>query len=207
MSGVTVHLTGTEDRFTETDSDGLFGFANLTMNGNYNVEPKPAGFLFTDPNQDFTDLTDAQTVVFTGAPGTFSIGGQILDGNGSPVSGVAVTIEDFGIATTDATGHYSFASVPAGSTLLVTPAKAGLSFTLSQVVLESLSANQSNVNFTANAASSPTPAVAINHVIWVWYENKEASAINASSAPFFTSFAAAHATEMAVAERRSTSAG
>jgi protocatechuate 3,4-dioxygenase beta subunit len=193
MSGVTVHLTGTEDRFTETDSDGLFDFANLTMNGSYNVEPKQAGFLFTNPNQDFTDLTDAQTVIFTGAQGTFSVDGHILDGNGNPVSGVEVTIEDLGVATTDASGYYSFPSLPAGATCLVTPAKAGLTFTLSQINLQNVSANQSNVDFIANAASAPTPTIAINHVIWVWFENKEATAINASSAPFFTSFAAAHA--------------
>jgi hypothetical protein len=33
----------------------------------------------------------------------------------------------------------------------------------------------------------------INHVIWVWFENREATQITAQTAPFFTSFAAANA--------------
>ncbi|MEP6849896.1 MAG: alkaline phosphatase family protein [Acidobacteriota bacterium] len=36
-------------------------------------------------------------------------------------------------------------------------------------------------------------ARSIKHVIWVWFENRDPSQINSTTAPFFTSFAAAHA--------------
>src|SRR5678815_2544768 len=32
----------------------------------------------------------------------------------------------------------------------------------------------------------------IQHVIWIWFENREASAINSTTAPYFASFAAAN---------------
>ena len=40
---------------------------------------------------------------------------------------------------------------------------------------------------------SQTAAVSgIQHIIWVWFENREATAITAATAPYFTSFAAAN---------------
>ena len=36
------------------------------------------------------------------------------------------------------------------------------------------------------------PGSSVQHIIWVWFENREASAINATTAPYFTSFAAAN---------------
>src|SRR5882672_5784633 len=33
---------------------------------------------------------------------------------------------------------------------------------------------------------------AIQHIIWLWFENREASQITAATAPYFTSFAAAN---------------
>src|SRR6185503_11909858 len=40
--------------------------------------------------------------------------------------------------------------------------------------------------------SQPTAVSGIQHIIWVWFENREASAINSTTAPYFTSFAAAN---------------
>src|SRR6476619_2130717 len=57
------------------------------------------------------------------------------------------------------------------------------------------------ISFGAQAAdqmdetSPPSTAGAstsIQHIVWVWFENREASAINATTAPYFTSFAAAN---------------
>lgn len=101
ISGVVVNLTGTETGVTETDSDGIFNFVNLTVNGNYNVEPKQIGFLFSAANQDFVNISDAQTVVFTGSTGNFSVGGKVTDADGNPVAGVEINLEDFSDTTTD----------------------------------------------------------------------------------------------------------
>jgi len=43
-----------------------------------------------------------------------------------------------------------------------------------------------------NATDGADGAVAIQHIVWVWFENREASAINGTSAPYFTSFASAN---------------
>ena len=47
----------------------------------------------------------------------------------------------------------------------------------------------------ANDVDPQSPATSVNgiqHIIWVWFENREASAITAATAPYFTSFAAAN---------------
>ncbi len=44
---------------------------------------------------------------------------------------------------------------------------------------------------TPTPTPTSTPIDGIDHVIWVWFENKENTAITATSAPFFTSFASA----------------
>jgi Phosphoesterase family/FG-GAP-like repeat/FG-GAP repeat len=41
-------------------------------------------------------------------------------------------------------------------------------------------------------ASTSTPIPGINHIIWVWFENRESNVINATTAPYFTSFAASN---------------
>lgn len=41
--------------------------------------------------------------------------------------------------------------------------------------------------------SSAVQTVAVNHVIWVWFENREITDITSQTAPFFTSFASANA--------------
>ena len=43
---------------------------------------------------------------------------------------------------------------------------------------------------TATATPTPTPTNGIDHVVWIWFENKENTAITAASAPFFANFAA-----------------
>lgn len=37
-----------------------------------------------------------------------------------------------------------------------------------------------------------TPIPGVNHIIWVWFENRESTAITPATAPFFSSFAAAN---------------
>ncbi|MBK8465704.1 MAG: DNRLRE domain-containing protein [Chloracidobacterium sp.] len=43
---------------------------------------------------------------------------------------------------------------------------------------------------TATATPTSTPVSGIDHVVWIWFENKEANQITAASAPFFANFAA-----------------
>jgi hypothetical protein len=152
MNGVTMHLTGAAERFTQTGIDGIFTFPNLIAGGNYNVEPKQNGFLFTRPNQAFTNLRGNQTVVFAGAAASFTIAGKVRDANGNGVSGVQITIEGGPTpTTTDANGGYSFANVAASDTYFVTPFKPDVDFTPGQRIVQNLSQNQTQVDFTTAA--------------------------------------------------------
>ena len=157
MSDVSVRLTGTETRITQTDSDGIFSFVNLTTDGNYNVQPKQVGLLFSDPNIDFVSLNNEQTVVFTGTAAGFSIGGKVADANGNGIAGVELSLEGLPLEITDLNGNYAFSNVPAGGDYLVTPFKAGVTFTPVEAIIQNLSSDQTEVNFTLGE-SAPPPA-------------------------------------------------
>src|SRR6476646_4919069 len=45
----------------------------------------------------------------------------------------------------------------------------------------------------AVATNLPPPIAGVNHVIWVWFENRDIGEITAQTAPFFTNFASANA--------------
>ena len=71
LSGVGIHLTGTEDRNATSDGAGLFHFVNLTANGSYLVAPKQSGFIFNPAQQIFVSATGENTAAFIGTLGSF----------------------------------------------------------------------------------------------------------------------------------------
>ena len=160
MSGVSMNLSGAENRTTVTDSDGYFSFVNLTPNENYNVSPKQVGYLFEEYNQDFVNLTNEQTVVFQGTANNFSISGQITDGGGA-ASGVTVTLDGAaaGETQTDANGNYTFSNLPADGFYNVTPTDTMRSFSPSSAQIDSLTSDAAGVDFEAVVA--PTAANAL----------------------------------------------
>jgi hypothetical protein len=60
------------------------------------------------------------------------------------------------------------------------------------VSIPRLDARAINIADSIQVQSQPTAAGGIQHIIWVWFENREASAITSVTAPYFTSFAAAN---------------
>src|SRR5207237_672127 len=88
--------------------------------------------------------------VFTVAAAIFNMACKVKVGEGNVVTGVQVAIVGGPTRTmTDANGDYSFADVAAGDTYFVTPFKPGLGFTPPQAIIENLSGNQTQINFTA----------------------------------------------------------
>jgi hypothetical protein len=154
MSGVFVNLTGTETRATQTDSFGVFNFVNLTAGGNYNVQPKQAGYIFSDYSQNYVSLDGENVVVFTGLNGDFSISGKAVDENGNPVSGVEISLEGSAssFTTTDSNGNYAFTGLPADGLYMLAPFKNGFGFAPARQIIDALSSNQSEVNFAAGPA-------------------------------------------------------
>jgi lysophospholipase L1-like esterase len=160
LADVSVQLTGTETRSAQTDAFGIFQFVNLTADGNYNVQPKQAGYLFNEYSYDFFRLSGESTVVFVGSNAGFSISGKALDVGGNPIANVQVNLEGDTSAqtTTNATGSYSFTQLPADSSFNITAAKGDLNFDPQPAIIGPLTGNQNEVNFTGSEAGpGPTP--------------------------------------------------
>jgi hypothetical protein len=159
LVGVSVALTGSGDLTTQTDSQGLFSFVNLTAGGNYNVQPKHGGYLFSESNQDFIAVNGEQTVIFTGTAAAFSLSGRVADADGNGAAGVELSVAgSASTVTTDDDGFYAFGGLPAGVDYIVTAFKTGFESTPRQVIVQNLSGNQTEVNFTlAVSAPPPTP--------------------------------------------------
>ncbi|MDQ4121319.1 MAG: carboxypeptidase regulatory-like domain-containing protein [Acidobacteriota bacterium] len=156
LVGVTVNLTGAATRTTQTDSNGEFSFVNLTPGGNYNVQPKQVGYLFTEYSQDFVNLTGENTVAFVGAASSFSISGRVTNESGNPLGNVTVDLDGASQATTqtDANGNYAFANLPAEGFYTVTPSNGTNNFTPSQAAIDLLTADAVGVDFQMLAAAS-----------------------------------------------------
>lgn len=121
MAGVSIELTGAENRFAETDVDGFFTFVNLIDGESYTVQPKQPGSLFTEYSQDFVAITGENSVVFTGTQANFQISGRVTNANGLPLAGRTVELEDltFASTSTDANGDYVFNELPADGNYIV----------------------------------------------------------------------------------------
>ncbi|MGH9820735.1 MAG: MSCRAMM family protein, partial [Pyrinomonadaceae bacterium] len=157
LSGVTVFLTGNEDRTTTTDSDGLFTFVNLTDGANYNVQPKLFGFVFDQYSEDVVNTSGERSVVFSGIPGLYQISGHVADQSGTSIDGVSVSIS--GSATdsvkTGADGNYTFADLPADGTYGVSAADGVHGFAPSELTADPLIGDVAGLDFII---LSPTAA-------------------------------------------------
>jgi hypothetical protein len=160
LVGVSVKLTGTEERSVETDSDGAFSFVNLTPGGNYNVSPKQFGYLFTEYNQDFVDLTGERTVLFTGTASSFQIGGRVTDTDGNGVGGVSIELGGVAQSSvqTSADGNYVFTGLPADGSYILTASKDGLILSPPAAVVGPLTNDVSDIDFVAATRPPPTSA-------------------------------------------------
>jgi subtilisin family serine protease len=116
IQGTRIHAAGPEDRDTTTDSSGHY---SLTLPvGTYDVTASHFGYLSQTASgvQVNEGQTTVQDFALALAP-SHAVSGHVRDNAGSPIAGATVTILGTPIApaTTDASGAYSFASVPEGS--------------------------------------------------------------------------------------------
>jgi hypothetical protein len=148
--GATVRLSGAENRMATSDSDGAFNFVNLTAGGNYNIQPRQLGYLFSEYNQDFIAVAGEQSVVFTGTATAFQISGQVVDELGVGVAGVSIELEGSteAVATTDANGDYTFADLPADGFYSLTPVSGPNIFSPVQTIIDPLTSDAGSVDFT-----------------------------------------------------------
>ncbi|HEV2881589.1 MAG TPA: carboxypeptidase regulatory-like domain-containing protein, partial [Pyrinomonadaceae bacterium] len=155
LSGVTVALSGAQSKVATTDTNGNYFIAGLSGGGNYTLTPSRAHYTFAPPSQSLSNLSGDRTTNFTATLNTFSISGHIDAAGNANLSGVTVTLtgsQPSTTTTTDASGNYSFANLPAGANYTVTPAKQNYTFAPAGANFSNLSANQS-ANFTATLNS------------------------------------------------------
>ncbi|HLL74203.1 MAG TPA: carboxypeptidase regulatory-like domain-containing protein, partial [Pyrinomonadaceae bacterium] len=142
--GVTVTLSGSQSATATTDASGNYSFANLLAGGTYTVTPSLANYSFAPPSRTFNNLSADQTADFAASLNTHAITGRVADASNNALAGVTVTLsgEQSASTQTDAAGNYSFASLPAGGSYIVTPSLANHSFAPPSRTFSNLSTNQ-----------------------------------------------------------------
>jgi hypothetical protein len=157
VAGVTVTLSGSSSGSTATDAQGNYSFASVGATGNYTVTPSFAGYTFSPTTQSLTNLLANQTLNFTATRLTFAISGQVTDGTGAALSNVTMTLTGSQITTTvtttDASGNYSFASIPAAANYTVTPTRNHYVFSPANSAITNLLSN-STASFTGTLQSN-----------------------------------------------------
>jgi hypothetical protein len=95
------------------------------------------------------------------APTQVSIHGQVVDGGGTGMSGLRVTLSGSrtAVATTNLYGYYGFGNLPAGGSYTVT-APANYTFTPSSYSYNNLTADEVDTNFSTTSFNTP-PTITI----------------------------------------------
>ena len=149
-----VALSGTSTATATADARGNYLFPGLT-NGTYTVTPTLAGSVFLPLSQTLT-LNGANISGINFSPQaavTFSISGTLSPSSGGAGATLALSGSSTASTTADANGNYNFRGLSNGS-YTVTPTNSGYTFTPSKQSATLNGADQSGVNFTAQAAVS-----------------------------------------------------
>lgn len=143
--GAIVNLTGAPGGTVVTDNDGFFSFGLLTVTNNYSVAVSVPNYIFLAQ----TSNNLAKNVRLDFSPVVFTVSGQVTS-CAAALGGATIALTDGKslTRTTDGSGNYSFASLPAGRNYTITPSLAGFIFSPVAVSITNLSANQT-VSFTA----------------------------------------------------------
>ena len=148
-SGAAVKLSGAANATTTADSLGNYSFSGLS-NGNYTVTPTKLGISFTPSSQAVTiSGNNVSGVNFIATGQTFSVSGIITGGSSAMVMLSGGTS---GSTIADGTGNFSFSGLANGN-YVVTPSKAGFTFSPSSQSVTVNGANVSGVTFTAMVQS------------------------------------------------------
>ena len=132
LANVTMTLGGGASATVVTDATGSYAFAGLATGGNYTVTPSTAGYVFAPASRPYTNVTtDQVNQDFVGSQPAIS---GTITRNGSALAGVTVDLTGTSSlsTTTNASGQYAFASLPAGGNFTVTPVLANFAFAPSQ---------------------------------------------------------------------------
>ncbi|MFL6255865.1 MAG: Calx-beta domain-containing protein, partial [Pyrinomonadaceae bacterium] len=159
LVGINVHLSGSAAGDTTTDAAGNYSFTNLPQGGNFTLTPSEVSFRFTPPSRTVGNLQSDQTGQdFTGKVITYTLTGTIVNASAAGIPNVNVTLAGArsAVTLTDASGNYTFASVPAGGSFVVTLEKTGFSFNPPNRVINDISADM-RFDSIGTVQTTPTP--------------------------------------------------
>ncbi len=120
LAGLTVNLTGAEQRTTVTGESGNYQFPSLLAGYNYTVTP-PSTASYTFTTQNISELSNDQPLDFVGLR-RLLLQGRVKDQNGNGIIGVSVALagNESDSVLTGADGSYSFRATATGN-YTVTP--------------------------------------------------------------------------------------
>jgi GH18 family chitinase len=163
VSGVTVTAASGSTVLTAvSDASGLYSISGLTAGLNFTVTAAKTGFSYAPTSTVYNAIDSNKTLNFAqGAPVVYyTVSGTVLN-NATPVSGVTVTATSTTgtfTATTNSSGVYSIANLPAGGNYTVTAALAGQTFTPASTVYTNLTSNKT-LNFTQDVIVVPSSKI------------------------------------------------
>jgi hypothetical protein len=150
-SGATVTLSGTTSAMAAANSSGTYSFTGLAA-GTYAVTPSNAGFTFSPTTQSATitttNITGLNFTATAQTAATASISGTITPTAGGSGATVLLNGPTSAMATTNASGGYTFTGLPNGA-YTVTPTVSGFSFTPANQNVTLSGSNQTGINFAA----------------------------------------------------------
>ena len=141
---VKVSLTGSARQDDFTDANGNYAFLNLNPGGSFTLTPSRTNFTFSPTSQTVNNLSQDQTVNFTGSVNQIVLDGKIKDANGAGVSGVTVSLSGSQTASvlTTTSGTYTFSNLNAGGSYTITPSRNSDVFTPTSKTYNNLGSNQ-----------------------------------------------------------------
>ena len=155
IGGVTVTLSGTQNRTTTTNAAGDYAFRNLKFGGSYSVTASKGSLTFLPARRSYSNLQVNQTKAnFTTPSATISGRVRLNSVSGADLAGVTVTLAggaDFTprTAVTASDGTYSFARLPTPRNYTITPSKTHDTFSPARTALLYVAADQPETNFVA----------------------------------------------------------
>ena len=157
LAEVTVLLNGASTASTTTDASGNYSFAELD-NGDYTVTLIFTGYTFSPSSTAVTvsgaDQTDIDFTATASTTPTYTISGKV---SGASASGVTIYLTGASNASTitDSSGNYNFVEIANGD-YTVTPIHTGYTFSPSSTAVTVSGADQTDIDFTATASTTPT---------------------------------------------------
>lgn len=124
-AGLVISIGGSQTLTVTTDADGKFSIS-LPAGGSYTITPAARYYAFSPLSEVLTDLTSDRNLLFIGTRQSYAISGKLIDENGEGLPGMTVHLTGVILdgpwtTTTDQSGHYEFAGLPAANDFTVTP--------------------------------------------------------------------------------------